>query len=150
MGVGIDDGRGLTNIDLENGIRYGVIPSSDVLQAWADDSEAVYPEPENEEEDDDDPCLCDEPIGFKYDDGTLQAHQGGDDSDIFITKSPYYTRAAFCSPCAPGACHLRNPDKDGEKTYCFPPSWFDDPEDCPYPVWQVEDNELVYEPKRRE
>ena len=39
---GIDYGRGLTNIDTNNGIRYGVIAANDVGQAWFDESEANY------------------------------------------------------------------------------------------------------------
>jgi hypothetical protein len=39
---GIDYGCGTTNINHETGIRYGVIPQNDVLQSWADASEADY------------------------------------------------------------------------------------------------------------
>lgn len=40
--IGIDYGRGVTNIDIKTGIRYGVIHSHEVLQAWADESEGDY------------------------------------------------------------------------------------------------------------
>lgn len=30
-------------------------------------------------------------------------------SDVFVSKSPYFTYAQFCSPCVPGACNLDNP-----------------------------------------
>ncbi len=43
--AGIDYGMGLANIDKENGIRYGVINSNEVLQRWADSSEAQYSPP---------------------------------------------------------------------------------------------------------
>jgi hypothetical protein len=43
--AGIDYGRGLTNRDLATGIHYGVIPQHEVLQAWADSSEADYGDP---------------------------------------------------------------------------------------------------------
>jgi len=43
--MGIDYGHVKTNIDMETGIRYGVIPVNEVTQAWCDDSEAVYPGP---------------------------------------------------------------------------------------------------------
>lgn len=43
--IGIDYGLGTTNIDLETGIRYGVISQNEVLQAWADDAEADYGDP---------------------------------------------------------------------------------------------------------
>jgi hypothetical protein len=61
------------------------------------------------------------------------------DGDVFLVKSPYYTRAQFCSPCAPGAGHLGNPCADGPKTYCFGHDWFDG-EKAPYPVYRVEDD----------
>jgi len=163
---GIDYGMGQTNVDHENGIRYGVIPVNDVVQAWADSSEADYgceecesklefeaeqaelPEDEREEFDTSE-CICDEPRAFVLDDGEYLASQGGDDSDIFILKSPYYTYAAFCSPCAPGAGHLRNllSPEDGVKTYCFGDDWFDDEIPCPYTVYRVVDDAVVYQPK---
>lgn len=40
--AGIDYGLGTTNIDRETGIRFGVINQNEVLQAWADSSEADY------------------------------------------------------------------------------------------------------------
>ena len=79
-------------------------------------------------------------------DGYL-ATQGGDDCDIFILKSPYYTRAAYCSPCAPGACYLASPCDDGDKAYCFGADWFDTESPCPYPIYRVDNDELVYTPK---
>lgn len=42
---GTDYGMGLTNIDKNTGIRYGVIHHGEVLQAWADSSEADYGKP---------------------------------------------------------------------------------------------------------
>lgn len=110
-----------------------------------------------------DEAYGEEAQGFDLDDGEYKSHQGGDDCDIFILKSPYYTRAEFCSPCAPGACYLRNSDEDGEKAYCFAPDWFRPWNDdqvtgeycgektsCPYPVWRVEDDELVFQPKQND
>jgi hypothetical protein len=189
---GIDYGRGLTNIDTETGIRYGVISQNEVLQAWADSSEAIYPwtcgycgndltsEPWEY------PAHCDhcnrelteddfdmqEPAGFEYNQDGYICHQSADDTDIFVIKSPYYTYAQFCSPCAPGAGYLMNPfrfnvfDGYGEnkpllsfphtsktykqaaenagypKVYCFDASWFDDNK-APYPVFSVETGEIV-------
>lgn len=43
--TGIDYGMGRTNVDLETGIRYGVISQHDVMQAWADSAEPDYGEP---------------------------------------------------------------------------------------------------------
>jgi hypothetical protein len=48
---------------------------------------------------------------------------------IYVTRSPYYTFAAFCSPCCPGAGDLDSPRltaESGVKTYCLGPEWFDD------------------------
>lgn len=183
MNKGIDYGMGQTNIDTETGIRFGVIPVNDVLQAWSDSSEADYGKPhcpvcgnECSEVPDDfegeqyhdvgcadhycDTCkhtldssdvYGDEPLAWYVNDDEYTAHQSGDDRDIFITKSPYYTRAAFCSPCAPGACYLPNPCEDGEKAYCFGQDWFDNDIQsvygpCPYPIWEVATDKLIYTP----
>ncbi len=73
------------------------------------------------------------------DDYTAECDEHG---DIFVIKSPYYTRAAFCSPCAPGACYLASPMEDGERAYCFDASWFDNG-DCPYDVYSVETGKLI-------
>ncbi len=180
MGRGIDYGMGLTNIDVETGIRYGVIPVVDIGQAWYDSSEPDYGEPtcpecgnpatelsdgwpeeyfgdgDFENEGDDYVCLdCRRsfyadgafelmiPLSWSVYDGEYTAVQGGDDTDVFIIKSPYYTRAEFCSPCAPGACYLRNFYSDGEKAYCFGHDWFEDGI-APYPVYRVEDDSEVF------
>ena len=55
---------------------------------------------------------------------------------LFVTKSPYKTRARFCSPCAPGAGDLDSPDADGVETYCLGADWFEDGE-APYPIENV-------------
>lgn len=156
--TGIDYGMGQTNIDHETGIRFGVISQNEVLQVWADSSEAYYGEPtcpkcwgevveipghaessdppgqrvsviqdvpdeyEGYEENGVPDFACeicrylfqsceafgDEPLGYLYEKGGYSA-SCGEDGDIFIEKSPYFTRAAFCSPCAPGACYLMSP-----------------------------------------
>ena len=137
MGAGIDYGRGQTNIDHKTGIRYGVISQNEVLQAWCDSSEPYYGEVEEGEE------LSDfaEPLGFSLDDGEYKA-SAGESGDIFITLSPYYTLCKFCSPCAPGAGYLMNPDNDGIKAYCFGHDWFEGGK-APYIVYKVEDNSIV-------
>jgi hypothetical protein len=88
-----------------------------------------------------DEAVGDEPHGH---DCTEEGYTASVDSynDVFIVRSPFYTRAAFCSPCAPGACHLASPCDDGDKTYCFGHDWFEDKK-APYPVYSVETNELV-------
>jgi len=80
----------------------------------------------------------DEPNGWVLDDGEYKATSNSE-GDIFILKSPYYTKAAFCSPCAPGACYLTSPCEDGAKAYCFGHDWFDGGV-APYPVYSVETN----------
>lgn len=86
-------------------------------------------------------CDCCEPTSSYVDDKEYQA-ECGESGDIFISKSPYYTFAQFCSPCAPGACYLMNPCTDGEKAYCFGHDWFDG-ERTPYPVYCIADNKQV-------
>ena len=58
------------------------------------------------------------------------------DGDVWVLKSPFYTHAQFCSPCAPGAGHLGSPCEDGPKTYCLGPDWFEGGE-APYPIFNV-------------
>lgn len=84
----------------------------------------------------------DEPVGHYLDDGEYKATQGGDDCDVFVLQSPYYTHAQFCSPCAPGACFLLNPCEGGPKAYCFGHQWFDG-DKAPYPVFSVATGEPV-------
>lgn len=73
-----------------------------------------------------------EPISFFYGQDGYQAEQQADDPDIFIMKSPYFTYAQFCSPCAPGAGYLMNPltEKDeNNRAYCFGHDWFEEIQD---------------------
>ena len=169
---GIDYGMGATNIDKETGIRYGVIPQNEVLQAWADESEPEYGEPDYIECPScgqefatpeglnwGDMTTCEfchekfeidisdfaEPIGYVYENDGYQAQQSFDDPDIFVMKSPYFTYAQFCSPCAPGACYLLNPleEKDqNNRVYCFGHDWFEEGK-APYPVYDVKTGKRV-------
>lgn len=59
---------------------------------------------------------------------------------LYVIRSPYYTHAAFCSPCCPGAGDLDLPHADGERTYCLGPEWFEDGK-APYPVYRVDGKE---------
>lgn len=172
-GIDYSMGRG-ANTDPETGIRYGVISIHEVTQSWCDSSEGDYGSPESDDakcpscghncsEPDmswgDTLCCeecdhifdlelpdCCEPIGHVLNDGEYQAWQG-QDCDIMISKSPFYTHAQFCSPCAPGAGYLMNPCPDGPKTYCFGHDWFESGV-APYPVYSVETGELV-QPDRK-
>lgn len=80
------------------------------------------------------------------------------DGDVWVFKSPFYTYAQFCSPCAPGACHLNNPlelpliprneppthhtQYPSNKCYCLPHDWFEGGK-APYRMWRVDNNEEV-------
>ena len=88
----------------------------------------------------------DEPNGHDYNaDGyVIRADSYG---DAFVIRSPFFTRAGFCSPCAPGACHLESPTDDGERCYCLGHDWFRDGV-APYPVYSVETGELVPAPSK--
>jgi len=163
MGKGTDYGMGQTNIDHETGIRYGVIPMYDVTW-WVEEAEPDFGEAtcpkcgeswamEGQAGDewycaqcnytfDNDKAWPDEPLGWVYETDEYSAYQAGNDTDIFVIKSPYYTRASYCSLCAPGACHLKYPNGEGEKTYCFGHDWFEG-DAAPYPVYRVTDNTLV-------
>lgn len=169
------------NRDAENGIRYGVIPQNEVLQAWTDSSEPDYGSPtcpkcgrqadkpeefgetfasgipddytESRYEESEFVCVeCkylfgsesafgDEPLVYFYDSDGYKA-ECGQDGDIFVIESPYFTRAQFCSPCASGACYLLNECETGEKAYCFGHDWFEGGK-APYPVYSVETGALV-------
>jgi hypothetical protein len=86
-------------------------------------------------------CYGEEPIGHTCTDSDYSATVDSY-NDVFITRAPYFTRAAYCSPCAPGACHLGNPCDDGDRAYCFGHDWFEGGR-APYPVYSVETGEIV-------
>ena len=97
---------------------------------------------------DPDKAYPDFPLSWHLDDGEYLAEQASDSHvDIFVTKSPFYTRAQFCSPCAPGACYLLDSDDRHEKAYCFGHDWFEG-EIAPYHVYRVDDDTLVMPPTR--
>mgnify|MGYP006921356216 CR=1 FL=1 len=52
--------------------------------------------------------------------------------DVFVIKSPYVASRGFCSPCAPGACHLKT--KGEILCYCLGEDWFDEFNPCPYEI----------------
>ena len=162
---GIDYGR--LDPTVNRNPETGIPQNSDVLQAWADSSEAWYGDPScpdcggelTETETDTYACeACEttvdsdhaypmEPLGYYLEDSEYSA-ECGDSGDIFVTRSPYFTYAQFCSPCAPGACYLLNPldtpDPDN-KAYCFGPDWYEGKP--PYPVYRVDTGELVATPE---
>jgi len=169
---GIDYSLGMANVDYDTNIRYGVIPANSV--AWWDESAEIHYDCENCEAykpcDEDDPTSEKEctnecagcEASFYIDNEEYEAFQDSQ-GDIFITRSKYYTYAAFCSPCAPGACHLENPlfedgdtlndlndiikNNSGNKCYCFGPDMFaNDCEylKCKYPVFEVGTDKLIF------
>lgn len=83
----------------------------------------------------------DEPLGWSLENANYTATMGSD-NDIFVIKSPYFTHAQFCSPCAPGAGYLLNPCEDGPRCYCFGHDWFEGNK-APYPVYRVSDGTEV-------
>jgi hypothetical protein len=170
--AGIDYGLGRTNIDTETGIRFGVIPQNAVGSAWFDSSEPDYGDPtcpkcgheakkakgeyaryeHARHECDDYVChrckyvfgsesAYGECQGCVIDDGEYKA-RSDDRGDIWVFASPYYTRAQFCSPCAPGACYLTSECETGAKAYCLGHDWFDGGK-APYTVYSVETGEVV-------
>jgi hypothetical protein len=177
--VGIDYGLGKTNIDHETGIRFGVINADEISGEMFPDFVADYGEPTcpkcgGNVSDDTDvkdyhcndcnlnldswECFPEEPWAFFLtphagDKEVYKAHCTNDSNrDIFIEKSPYFTYAQYCSPCAPGACYLMNWLEDtedryklrgpGPKAYCFGHDWFEDGK-APYPVYCVKTGNLV-------
>jgi len=159
MTAGIDYAgtNGTCNRDEKTGIRYGII-SMHCLADWAydefeshywqgcgncgteltsdewqesDDSDAVCP---NCGEDCTDHQFADEPSGYTYEAHGLSMSIDSS-GDVWVYMSPLVIRAAFCSPCAPGACHLESPCDDGAECYAVPRDWFDDERaPCPYPT----------------
>lgn len=169
MSAGIDYGMGKANVDPATGIRYGVISQHSVSDAWNDCAEPEYGDPScpdcggevTDQFPDDstgdyycaqcdsgywsDVAFPEDPIGWRYegDDYFLVDCLG---TDVMVLKSPFYTRARFCSPCVPGAGNLDSPDVLGVRTYCLGHDWFESGE-APYPVWSVATDERVWPSK---
>lgn len=139
--AGIDYSLGKANKDTSTGIHYGVIPLRALCEFANEEFDPFYGEEAEELPD------YAEPIAWTLNKEGYQAEHG-EDCDIFITKSPYFTYAQFCSPCAPGACYLLNPCDSGPRAYCFGHDWFQTGI-APYPVYSVETGELV-EAKQKE
>ena len=120
-------------------IRYGVIPCNLVADIW-DSLEPAYAlicEKCRSDTDGGDCMYCghvnnfdeDETGCWQYASDRYILTTDSDCIDLFVIKSPYYTFAQFCSPCAPGACYLPNhitPEKPiNNKCYCLGAEWFD-------------------------
>lgn len=96
MDSGIDYGKGVTNVDPTNDIRYGSIIHHHVFY-WNDES---TPDFESEDQDE---------VAYVYNEDGYKTFQTVDSSDIVLEKSPYYTYAMFASPCFPGGGDLDSP-----------------------------------------
>ena len=171
MSAGIDYSMGAVNRDPETGIHYGVINQGAIDLGVLDSSlEPDYGAPScpnnethteahgvlNEISAKDWHCaICNEdfyseevypesPIAFTYDADGYQIAQSGDDTDLFVLKSPYVTYTAYCSPCAPGAGHLESPlpPSEGICTYALGHDWFDGGV-APYTVFDAKTGAIV-------
>lgn len=163
MGAGIDYSGplGTCNRDPETGIRYGIIPLYALGEFAFESFEPEYDAAcgycgEEWPEDLDTPAECPS-CGEHVSDGEQYAdepsrnvlHDADYDgfvdssSDAWFTRSPFYTLARFCSPCAPGACYLTSPDDDGARAYCPGPEWYDEHNPAPHPIYSVTTGERV-------
>lgn len=155
--IGVDYGHGLVNIDIANGIRYGVIAltgymseeleydfpfrcpycgSDSLVQSRSRDWDYFCQSCRTPHESMD--CYGDEEVGFHYD---KEGYVLVDclDTNVMVIRSPYFTFAPYCSPCVPGAGDLDNSvynPNDGVKTYCLGPEWFEDGV-APYLIFKV-------------
>lgn len=112
--AGIDYGLGKTNIDLETGIRYGVIALNNCNQDWLNEFEPYYGEESIELND------YAEPISWFYDKDGIKAEYNNDSCYLFVFKSPVIVKCNYCSPCVPGAGDLDNPNTEGIEAYGLP------------------------------
>ena len=172
--AGIDYSHGRSNFNTETGIHFGIIPANDLAHWIYDEFESDYGDPfcpscsgpvlssgddkvpEESADDKDyycpsckdsfwsDGCYPDEAIGLNMTGDTYTSFID-DHGDCWVMKSPFYTRAQWCSPCAPGAGYLRNPCPDGPRAYCFDRDMFED-DQAPYPVYSVATGCEVQEP----
>lgn len=67
---------------------------------------------------------------------------------LFVEKSPYYTYTRGCSPCAPNAGDLDNPD-GSLKTFCLGEEWFEG-RVAPYAIYSVATDSREVQPKPAE
>jgi len=88
---------------------------------------------------------------YEYDDDEYIIETAFNNTQLYVMKSPYYTIAKPCSPCAPGAIDLDtaetgmkrydegNSQGECDVAYCLGHDWFDD-DKAPYTVYSVETN----------
>jgi len=163
---GIDYGRGVSNRNPKTGIRFGIINQHSLADWVMSEAETIYwhgcPECGNEfktksdvvrcptcryESDDTSEFYGDEPLAWIIAKSKTEfIHTEDPTFGVWVERSPYYTLCSMCSPCAPGAGDLDSPNEDGVKTYCLGPDYFDGDNPCPYPIYEVKGDKLVYEP----
>jgi hypothetical protein len=170
--AGIDYGLGKTNIDVDTGIRFGII-SANSLDSWIyEELELDYGKPTcpkcgSDVKDTDDitwpnkrlpehkECVCTSCGEYYWSEECYPQEpisQYIDDgkyeatlteiNEMVIIKAPFYTLTKFCSPCFPGGGDLNNPVEEGVKTYCFGHEYFRD-EVAPYPVYCAKTDKLI-------
>lgn len=170
--AGIDYGLGCTNIDLETGIRYGIISCHSLAEWFEDELEPVYEttycpncgsdQPKDAQytyNEDTHKCVsCDEPIfddeqwadeadywRLRNNQDGIECHLTNDGTGLFVTKSPICITAQFCSPCVPGAGNLDSPCDSGVLTYALPLDWLrqDNPAYCQWDLISTETRKAV-------
>ena len=147
----------IPNYDENTGMHYGAISANNVTGEIWNDFNPVYitecPTCGNETTESECPtCGANfEDIGLDYSEPSYQEWNGENEyaleysesiNAFIITKSPFYTVAAPCSPCVPNAGDLDTPRENGIETYCLDHSFFDTGR-APYLVYNVATNELV-------
>jgi len=163
--TGIDFSHGTpVNLDVETGIRYGIISQHYLGDDIWDIVESIYyprcpdcgedlselDEIPNEcpvcgEELDPDYLTGDEPDVMLVDyEGVGGNISGG---NLWVITSPYYMRGTHCSPCAPGAVSIGSPTPGGPRAYCPPHDWYHEGR-APFTIFLVEDNTILPPPTR--
>ena len=108
--VGIDYGRGLSNINQITSIRFGVIPHQDIGSAWYDEAEAHYgdpacPECDSAPEDYDDDVHKD----YKIDPYTCSAEYACEECKMIFDSEQAY-------PEEPLSWFFKNAEYEAEQT----------------------------------
>ena len=129
------------NVDMETGVRYGVmnlnrLDGDTASELYAQATGLVYQKeldqlakerPEMDEYE----LECElehcefEPDGapFEYEGLTVGVSLLGGAPLLWVYKSPHTAKARLCSPCVPNAGDLDNLDEDGYETYTVPKDW---------------------------
>lgn len=146
----------ITNVDPQTGIHYGVISANTPESFIWEDFNPVYETecPECGTVSTDSECPeCGVEFGDFYGDPSYWEYTGDKEYTIeyaeslnafFVTRSPYYTFVALCSPCAPNAGDLDTPrdeTRGAVKAYCLGHDFFEG--NTPYQVFSVKTGKPV-------